>query len=186
MCRAFFIPTTIDKDLNIWTIDLGAFRGGVAMKKRYRGIGAGIALLCLSGIFVALFILVLIVTDKNKEDVSGLGGLAFFVAIPGIASIAFGIACISKGLISKKVDEQGRKGTCVVERFDCYPGRFVPSIWMTVSFKGEDGEMHENSTRVNNEFINAVSKGTILECKILRNKCYVDVDCLKISKYIDK
>lgn len=53
---------------------------------------------------------------------------------------------------------------------------------MKVSFKGEDGEMHEHSARIDNEILNKVSKGMVLRCMILGDKCYVDVNNLEIVK----
>ena len=181
MCRAFFIPAPIDKNLNIWTIDLSAFRKGIDMKKTYGGIGGGVGLLFLGGLFSALVIAVIATQDKSQDN-SGFAGLVVFMAIAALVFIILGIDLIRRGLTSKKVDKQGKKGTCVVEHIDCYGTRFGPSIWMKVSFKGEDGEMHEHSARIDNEILNKVSKGMILRCMILGDKCYVDVNNLEIVK----
>ena len=70
----------------------------------------------------------------------------------------------------------------VVERFDIHGSRYGAFVWMTVSFKGDDGEIKEHTFRIYADDINTVSKGTKLECLILGDECYVDRDNLIIVK----
>ena len=94
--------------------------------------------------------------------------------------LVFGILFLRKGLIAKKVIARGRKGTCVVERFETRYTRYGQRILMYVSFKGDDGKKHVQADPINPMLLANVKQGTALECKILGSNCYVDGDNPKI------
>ena len=106
---------------------------------------------------------------------------ATFVFLLGWCSmLVLGILFLRKGLIAKKVIARGRKGTCVVERFETSYTRYGQRILMYVSFKGDDGKKHVQAAVINPMLLANVKQGTALECKILGSNCYLDGDNPKI------
>ncbi|MBR4274400.1 MAG: hypothetical protein IKQ34_00110 [Bacilli bacterium] len=105
--------------------------------------------------------------------------ILLFLLVLGFA-LVMGIHFIRKGLIAKKVIARGRKGTCVVERFETRYTRYGQRILMYVSFKGDDGKKHVQADVINPMLLANVKQGTTLECKILGSNCYVDGDNPKI------
>ena len=107
--------------------------------------------------------------------------IAMFMFLLVLGSmLVMGILFLRKGLIAKKVIAGGRKGTCVVERFETRYNRYGQRILMYVSFKGDDGKKHVQANVINPMLLASVKQGTALECKILGSNCYVDGDNPKI------
>lgn len=127
-------------------------------------------------IFVSTFVPTMYVFGDSIMPFFAIFG---FLLVLGFA-LVMGIVFIRKGLIAKKVIARGRKGTCVVERFETRYTRYGQRILMYVSFKGDDGKKHVQADPINPMLLANVKQGTTLECKILGSNCYVDGDNPKI------
>ena len=151
-------------------------------KKIPGSIGFGIFFLIFSLGFSAVvfsFVIPNLYWLEGTDAITPYLGLVLYSAITIFMAI-FGIMMIRRGLINKKVMAKGRRGTCVVESFETRHTRYGMRIWMNVSYKGEDGQRHTYASPINQDVLNNTKQGTILECKILGNDCYVDINHLRV------
>ena len=149
------------------------------MKKPSGNIALGTLFLVLSVLPIAIMIAIL---GSNNSLIKDDPTMLVCLVLITVLLLVFGIFALRRGLIDRKAWEKGRKGVCVVERFDIHGSRYGAFVWMTVSFKGDDGGTKEHTVRIYQDDINTVSKGTKLECLILGDECYVDRDNLIIVK----
>ena len=132
-------------------------------------------------IFIGVIYFSTFLPNMYVFDGSIIPFIAMFVFLLVLGSmLVMGILFLRKGLIAKKVKAGGRKGTCVVERFETRYTRYGQRILMYVSFKGDDGKKHVQGEVINPMLLASVKQGTALECKILGSNCYVDGDNPKI------
>ena len=141
-------------------------------------IGLGIFLLIFSLVMGGVFLWLIVPDFYLLEGIHALT-LPLYLFVIVLLAIT-GIMMIRRGLINKKVMAKGRRGTCVVESFETRHTRYGMRIWMNVSYKGEDGKRHTYASPINQDVLNSTKQGTILECKILGNDCYVDINHLKV------
>ena len=132
-------------------------------------------------IFIGVIYFSTFFLDIYVFDGSIIPFIAMFLFLLVLGSmLVMGILFLRKGSIAKKVKAEGRKGTCVVERFETRYNRYGQRILMYVSFKGDDGKKHVQADVINPMLLASVKQGTALECKILGSNCYVDGDNPKI------
>ena len=135
-------------------------------------IAGGVAFIFGSALFLAFTIISIV---KNGWDI-----LSFVFALLALLCLAFAIFGIRRGLINKKVAAKGRRGRCVIEKFETVGGRGPATIWMTVSYVDDSGQKQKYAARVNDEAITNFKKGMVLECRILGKECYVDPDNIRV------
>ena len=87
---------------------------------------------------------------------------------------------IRRGVINKKVAAEGKKGRCVIEKFQTVGGRGKATIWMTVSYVDDSGQKQKYAAIVKDEAITKKKKGMVLECRILGQECYIDPNNIKV------
>ena len=154
----------------------------MGFKKLPGSIGVGIFILIFSlGMFgfVLWFILPNLYYLDGVYSITPYMGLVLYGIVTVLMAI-MGVMMLRRGIINKKVMAKGRRGTCVVESFETRHTRYGMRIWMNVSYKGEDGKRHTYASPINQDVLNSTKQGTILECKILGNDCYVDINHLKV------
>ena len=124
----------------------------------------------------ALFLAFMIVDIFRNESI------VLIIAMGLIALICLAIAIfgIRRGLTNKEVAARGRRGRCVIEKFETIGGRGPATIWMTVSYVDGSGRKQNYAARVNDEAITNLKKGMVLECRILGKECYVDPDNIRV------
>ena len=125
----------------------------------------------------ALFLAFMIVDIFRNESI------VLIIAMGLIALICLAIAIfgIRRGLTNKEVAARGRRGRCVIEKFETIGGRRgETTIWMTVSYVDDSGQKQNYAARVNDEAITNLKKGMVLECRILGKECYVDPDNISV------
>ena len=94
--------------------------------------------------------------------------IAMFIFLLVLGSmLVMGILFLRKGLIAKKVKAGGRKGTCVVERFETIYNRYGQRILMYVSFKGDDAKSTSRPTSSTLCFLLASNKALRWSAKSL-------------------
>ena len=103
-----------------------------------------------------------------------------FMPLLALMLFAMGVFLIRRGVINKKVAAEGKKGTCVIEKFQTIGGRGKATIWMTVSYVDDSGQKQNYAARVNDEAITNLKKGMVLECRILGKECYIDPNNIKV------
>jgi len=135
-------------------------------------IAGGVAFIFGSALLFAFTIISIV---KNGWDI-----LSFVFALLALICLAFATFGIRRGLINKKVAAKGRKGRCVIEKFETVGGRGPATIWMTVSYVDDSGQKQNYAARVNDEAITNLKKGMVLECRILGKECYVDPDNIRV------
>ena len=106
--------------------------------------------------------------------------LIAFMPLLALMLFAMGVFLIRRGIINKKVAAEGKKGTCVIEKFQTVGGRGKATIWMTVSYVDDSGQKQNYSARVNDEAITNLKKGMRIECYVLGKECYVDPNNIRV------
>ena len=106
--------------------------------------------------------------------------LIAFMPFLALMLFAMGVFLVRRGIINKKVAAEGKKGTCVIEKFQTVGGRGKATIWMTVSYLDDSGQKQNYAARVNDEAITNLKKGMVLECRILGKECYIDPNNIKV------
>lgn len=151
-------------------------------EKQAGSFGLGIGLTVGGTFFLAAFITCLLLGFPYSEADSGKIAALVSLAIGVIVSYSWGIYELRRAFIGKKVAEKGKIGTCVVEKFEVSRLRGRLLLWMTVSFIDDFGKEQHYSMGVHDETVNTLNKGTVLECRILGNECYLDPDNIKVIK----
>ena len=106
--------------------------------------------------------------------------LIAFMPLLALMLFAMGVFLIRRGVINKKVAAEGKKGTCVIEKFQTVGGRGKATIWMTVSYLDDSGQKQNYAAIVNDEAITNLKKGMRIECYVLGNECYVDPNNIRV------
>lgn len=106
--------------------------------------------------------------------------LIAFMPFLALMLFAMGVFLVRRGIINKKVAAEGKKGTCVIEKFQTVGGRGKATIWMTVSYLDDSGQKQNYAARVNDEAITNLKKGMRIECYVLGNECYVDPNNIRV------
>lgn len=136
-------------------------------------IAGGVAFIFGFALFLA-FMIVDIFRNESIVLIVAMGLLA-------LICLVFAIIAIRRGLINKNVAAKGRRGRCVIEKFETLGGGAgTATIWMTVSYVDGSGRKQNYAARVNDEAITNLKKGMVLECRILGKECYVDPDNIRV------
>ena len=146
-----------------------------AKNKRTTGILIGSML--IGGIILSGAILLpLIIADKSIEPETTAGGIALYCFIALLFTM-IGIYSLVKGLTAYKSMSRGRKRGCkIVELVDSKVNSFYKEI--TVEYCGESGNKRRHIVPINFASANKLKVGQTIECYILKDDCYVDVDHL--------
>lgn len=100
--------------------------------------------------------------------------LGLIATIFGTVALILGIFYIIRYKKTKNVIVKGKKSICTIYDYKVHRGRWRPSYYMWVSYKGESGKNYINKFFVPLDIINDYPKGTKIECKIYGDDCYVD------------
>ena len=106
--------------------------------------------------------------------------IMLFMAMASSVLIVIGIITLKRGVVNKEVSTKGRIGTCVIEELRWHSFRNGRRFWIVVSYQGESGQPHQYSTRISRIDYNNLKKGMTLECSILGEECYLDVNNIKV------
>lgn len=104
----------------------------------------------------------------------------FFMATASSVLIVIGIITLKRGVVNKEVSTKGRIGTCVIEELRWHSFRSGHRFWMIVSYQGESGQTHQYSTRISRIDFTNLKKGMVLECSILGEECYLNINNIKV------
>lgn len=104
----------------------------------------------------------------------------FFMAMASSILIVMGVITLKRGAVNKEVSTKGRIGTCVIEELRWHSFRNGRRFWIVVSYQGESGQPHQYSTRISRTDFTNLKKGMVLECSILGEECYLDVNNIKV------
>ena len=150
-----------------------------AKNKRTSGILIGSML--IGGILLSgALLLPLIISDKTIEQETKIGGIVIYSFIALLFTM-IGIYSLVKGLTAYKSMSRGRKRGCkIVELIDSKVNSFYKEI--TVEYRGESGNKRRHIVPINCASANKLKVGQTIECYILKDDCYVDVDNIKVVR----
>ena len=148
-----------------------------AKNKRTSGILMGSML--IGGIlFIGAILLPLIISDKTIEQETKIGTIVIYSFIALLFTIV-GIYSLVKGLTAYKSMSRGRKRGCkIVDIINSKVNSMYKEI--TVEYRGESGDKRRHIVPINFASASKLKVGQIIECYILKDGCYVDIDHLVI------
>ena len=148
-----------------------------AKNKRTSGILMGSML--IGGIlFIGAILLPLIISDKTIEQETKIGTIVIYSFIALLFTIV-GIYSLVKGLTAYKSMSRGRKRGCkIVDIINSKVNSMYKEI--TVEYRGESGDKRRHIVPINFASASKLKVGQIIECYILKDDCYVDVEHLVI------
>ena len=160
-------------------IRLGKASGSIGLGAFYCGLGI---------IVMAFYTTILILTENNYRDFRVDESLfteprviIMFILLACVSLWVFtlGVFEIKRGLTDKKVRANGKRSVCRIEDFKVRSNRYGHTIWMDVRFKTASGKEDRYSARVGQDAINKFKQGTMIECYVLGENCYVDKNNLR-------
>lgn len=104
----------------------------------------------------------------------------FFMAMVSSILIVIGVITLKRGSFNRRVSIDGKIGTCVIEELRWHSFRSGRRFWMIVSYQGESGQTHQYSTRISRADFTNLKKGMVLECSILGEECYLNINNIKV------
>lgn len=148
-----------------------------AKNKRTSGILMGSML--IGGIlFIGAILLPLIISDKTIEQETKIGTIVIYSFIALLFTIV-GIYSLVKGLTAYKSMSRGRKRGCkIVDIINSKVNSMYKEI--TVEYRGESGDKRRHIVPINFASASKLKVGQIIECYILKDDCYIDVEHLVI------
>ena len=148
-----------------------------AKNKRTSGILMGSML--IGGIlFIGAILLPLIISDKTIEQETKIGTIVIYSFIALLFTIV-GIYSLVKGLTAYKSMSRGRKRGCkIVDIINSKVNSMYKEI--TVEYRGESGDKRRHIVPINFASASKLKAGQTIECYVLKDDCYVDVDHLVI------
>ena len=148
-----------------------------AKNKRTSGILIG-TILIGSILFTGAVLLPLIISDKTIEQETKIGSIAIYCFIALLFTIV-GIYSLVKGLTAYKSMSRGRKRGCkIVDIINSKVNSMYKEI--TVEYRGESGDKRRHIVPINFASASKLKVGQTIECYVLKDDCYVDVDHLVI------
>lgn len=148
-----------------------------AKNKRTSGILIG-TLLIGSILFTGAILLPLIISDKTIEQETKIGTIVIYSFIALLFTIV-GIYSLVKGLTAYKSMSRGRKRGCkIVDIINSKVNSMYKEI--TVEYRGESGDKRRHIVPINFASASKLKVGQTIECYVLKDDCYVDVDHLVI------
>lgn len=147
--------------------------------KNKRTIGILIGSMLIGGIILSGAILLpLIIADKSIEPETKAGGVAIYCFIALLFTI-IGIYSLVKGLTAYKTMSRGRKRGCkIVDIINSKVNSMYKEI--TVEYRGESGNKRRHIVPINFASASKLKVGQTIECYVLKDDCYVDVEHLVI------
>ena len=122
--------------------------------------------------------------DGNNSGFEGIKifliVIMLFMAMASSVLIVMGVITLKRGAVNKEVSTKGRIGTCVIEELRWHSFRNGRRFWIIVSYQGESGQPHQYSTRISRADFTNLKKGMVLECSILGEECYLDINNIKV------
>lgn len=148
-----------------------------AKNKRTSGILMGSML--IGGIlFIGAILLPLIISDKTIEQETKIGTIVIYSFIALLFTIV-GIYSLVRGLTAYKSMSRGRKRGCkIVDIINSKVNSMYKEI--TVEYRGESGDKRRHIVPINFASASKLKVGQTIECYVLKDDCYVDVDHLVI------
>ena len=148
-----------------------------AKNKRTSGILMGSML--IGGIlFIGAILLPLIISDKTIEQETKIGTIVIYSIIALLFTIV-GIYSLVKGLNAYKSMSRGRKRGCkIVDIINSKVNSMYKEI--TLEYRGESGDKRRHIVPINFASASKLKVGQTIECYVLKDDCYVDVDHLVI------
>ena len=148
-----------------------------AKNKRTSGILIG-TILIGSILFTGAVLLPLIISDKTIEQETKIGTIVIYSFIALLFTIV-GIYSLVKGLTAYKSMSRGRKRGCkIVDIINSKVNSMYKEI--TVEYRGESGDKRRHIVPINFASASKLKVGQTIECYVLKDDCYVDVDHLII------
>ena len=149
--------------------------------KNKRTIGIIIGSMLIGGILLSgALLLPLIIQDKTIEQESKIGAIVLYCCI-AVVFLIVAIYSLVKGLTAYRSMTSGRKRGCkIVEIINSKVNSMYKEI--TVEYRGESGNKRRHIVPINFASANKLKVGQTIECYILKDDCYVDVDHLVILK----
>ncbi len=148
-----------------------------AKNKRTSGILIG-TILIGSILFTGAVLLPLIISDKTIEQETKIGCIVIYSFIALLFTIV-GIYSLVKGLTAYKSMSRGRKRGCkIVDIINSKVNSMYKEI--TVEYRGESGDKRRHIVPINFASASKLKVGQTIECYVLKDDCYVDVDHLVI------
>ena len=149
--------------------------------KNKRTIGIIIGSMLIGGILLSgALLLPLIIQDKTIEQESKIGAIVLYCCI-AVVFLIVGIYSLVKGLTAYRSMTSGRKRGCkIVEIINSKVNSMYKEI--TVEYRGESGNKRRHIVPINFASANKLKVGQTIECYILKDDCYVDIDHLVILK----
>ncbi len=148
-----------------------------AKNKRTSGILIG-TILIGSILFTGAVLLPLIIGDKTIEQETKIGSIVIYSFIALLFTM-IGIYSLVKGLTAYKSMSRGRKRGCkIVDIINSKVNSMYKEI--TVEYRGESGDKRRHIVPINFASASKLKVGQTIECYVLKDDCYVDVEHLVI------
>ena len=129
-------------------------------------------------LFIGAILLPLIISDKTIEQETKIGTIVIYSFIALLFTIV-GIYSLVKGLTAYKSMSRGRKRGCkIVDIINSKVNSMYKEI--TVEYRGESGDKRRHIVPINFASASKLKVGQTIECYVLKDDCYVDVDHLVI------
>ena len=171
MCQFFFY---IIKDKTCATL--------VDMKRENKKTSAIIISSVIFGCVLAFTAFALLVVfssnDVTKDQIAFAIG---FIAMIDVIFLFIGIYTLVSGLSAYKLLQKGRKRESKIINIVPSPSSTFHKE-MTVTYYGESGEKYEHIVPINVSIAKNLKVGQTIECYVMGETCYVDVEHIKILK----